>query len=73
MVPKQYPRKLRSMKMNRLARELRRESKREVPVVLAAEVTLKEPHPSSHLALLRTSLSDRASLRSMWSRKTLVI
>jgi len=62
---RQYPRKLRSMKTNRLARELRRESKREVPVVQAAEVTLKERHPSSLLALPRTSLSDRASLRSM--------
>jgi hypothetical protein len=70
---RQYPRKLRNMKMNRSARELRRVPKREVPEVLAAEVTPKERHPSSHLALLRTSLSDRASLRSMWSRKTLVI
>ena len=61
------------MKTIQSLREERRLSKGAVRAEQAAAVTLKELHPNSLPALPRMSLSDKASLRSMWSRRTLVI
>jgi hypothetical protein len=61
------------MKTIQSLREERRLLKRAVHVEQVAVVMLKDLHLSSLPALPRMSLSDKASLRSMWSRRTLVI